>query len=134
MTRPLSMEVVLVAIFLAVALSGLSLAQEGEELEYSWGEVSSVSSDKIVVKEYDYETDKEIEVTYEVDPKAEFKGVGSLKDVSVGDAVEIEYSVVDSKKVAKIIDVERLSSEEEEASSETYQQELEHLPEETPEE
>lgn len=87
--------------------SGISLAQEEEELDYSWGKVSSVSSNQLVVTEYDYDSDEEVDVTYTVDPKAELKNVESLKDIKVGDSVDIEYVVIGGKKVAKIITVEK---------------------------
>lgn len=117
---------------LAVALLlyqmySLSLAQEAEkteeaeEVEYSWGTVSSLSTNQIVVKEYDYDSDAEIDVTYVVDPSVKLKNVDLLKNIAVGASVEIDYVTKDGKKVAKVISVEP-SYEEEYTPSETPQE------------
>ena len=122
---------VLVLGFLMCSVSDISLAQEEEELEYSWGTVRSLSSNKLVVTEYDYDSDEVVDVTYTVDPKVDLKNVDSLKSIAVGDGIEIEYVVIGDKKVAKIITVEKPSYEEEYTPSETYEEESEYLPEET---
>lgn len=87
-------------------------AEEEIEAEYSWGVVSSISADQIVVTEQDYETDKEVAVTYTVNPETKLKNVDSLKDVKVGDSIEIDYVVKDGKNMAKIITIEKPSIEE----------------------
>lgn len=115
---------------LLCSVPGISLAQEVEELEYSWGKVSSVSSEQIVVTEYDYDADKEVDVTYTLDPEVELKNVESLEDIKVGDSVEIDYVVKDGKRVAKIITTVEEPSEEEPTPSETYEEEPEYSPEE----
>lgn len=130
MKRYLVVAAVLVLGFLMCSVSGVSLAQEEEELEYSWGIVSSVSSNQIVVTEYDYDSDEEVDATYTVDPQADIRNVESLKDIKVGDSIEIDYVVSAGKKVAKIIAVEKPSYEEEYTPSETYEEESEYLPEE----
>ncbi len=129
MKRYLVVAVVL-ALGLVFSVSGVSLAQEEEEAEYSWGTVSSISSNQIVVSEYNYDTEENIDVVYTLDPKMELKNVNSLKDIAVGDSVDIEYAVRDDKKVAKVITVEKSSQEEESTPSETYEEEPEYSPEE----
>ena len=86
--------------------SNISLAQEEEELEFSYGVVRSLSSNELVVREDDDEG-KEVDVTYVIAPKVELKNANGLKDIAVGDSVEVEYVVKDGKKVAKIITVDR---------------------------
>ena len=130
MKRYLEIAAVLVLGFLMCSVSGVSLAQEEEKTEYSWGKVSSASSSQIVVREYDYDSDEDVDVTYTIDPKAELKNVDSLKSIAVGDSVDIEYVVKDGKKVAKVIAVEKSSQEEESTPSETYEEEPEYSPEE----
>lgn len=130
MKKYLVFTTVLMLNFLICSVSGVSLAQE-EETEYSWGTVSSVSSNQIVVSEYDYETDENSEVTYTLAPNTEFENVDSLKDIAVGDNVDIEYVVKNGKKVAKTITVEKSSSEEESTPSQTYGEEEGFSPEET---
>lgn len=132
MKRYLAVAAVLTLGLVVCFASGISLAQEEEkETEYSWGTVSSISSDQITVKEHDYASENEVEVTYTIDPKVELKNVNSLKDIAVGDSVDIDYVVKDGKKVAMIIDVEKPSYEEESSyeeeytPSETYEEELE---------
>ncbi len=131
MRKYLGIAIVLMLGFLMCSMPGISLAQEEEETEYSWGAVSSVSSNQVVITEYDYDSDEGLEVTYTVDPNAELKNVDSLKDIAVGDNVDIEYVVRNGKKVAKIITVEKSSSEEEYPPSQTYEEESEYSPEET---
>lgn len=100
--------------FLICSVSGVSRAQEEEETEYSWGTVSSISSNQIVVSEYNSETEENSEVTYTLDPNTKLENVDSLKDIAAGDNVNIEYVVKNGKKIAKIITVEKSSSSEEE--------------------
>ena len=103
---------VLMLSFLSVLICSTIFAQE-EEMEYSYGTVAAVSSNQIKVVEYDYYEGVDIEVTYAVDSQTEFNNVGSLEDISEGDAVEIEYIIKGNKKLAKIIDVEATSPEDE---------------------
>ena len=125
-----------VAAVLALGLliyPGISLAQEEEveeKLDYSWGIVSSISSNQVVVIEYDYDTQEDINVTYTLDPKVELKNVESLKDIKEGDNVVIDYAIKDGKKLAKIITIEEPSYEEEYTPPETYEEEPEYYPDE----
>jgi len=112
MKRYLVIATALVLGFLMCSASGTSLAQEEEEIEYSWGRISSVSSNQIVVTEYDYDSDEEVDVTYIVDLKTKFRGVVSLKEIKIGDSVSIDYIDTGGKKVAKVVDVERSTEEE----------------------
>lgn len=129
MKRYIMGAMVLAFLFLMCYISGVSLAQE-EEVEYSWGRVSSLSSNQIIVKEYDYESDEEVDVNYAVDPEVKIENVNSLKEITIGDSVGIDFVVRDSKKVAKVIIVEKSSYEEEYTPEEEYEEE----PEETYEE
>jgi len=83
-----------------------------EETEYSYGTVSSISANQIVVKEYDYDSDTESDVTYEIDPAVTLEGVASVSEIAAGDTVDVEYIVKDNKKVAKILSVEKESMPE----------------------
>ena len=86
--------------------SNISLAQEEEELKSSYGIVRSLSSNELVVRQYDDEWE-EVDVTYIIDINVELKNVDAVKDIAVGDSVKIEYAVKDGEKVAKIITVEK---------------------------
>ncbi len=111
--------------------SGISLAQEEaeEELGYSWGIVSSVSSKQIVVTEYDYDTYEDVNATYTLDPKVSLKNAESLKDIKEGDDVEINYAIKGDKKVAKTITIKKPSYEEY-TPPETYEEESDYSSEE----
>jgi hypothetical protein len=122
MKRHIIGAAVLALLFLMCYGSGVSLAEE-EELEYSWGKVSSLSSNQIIIKEYDYESDEEADVTYAIDPKVEIKNVNSLEEITVGDNVGIDFVVRNNEKVARVIIVEKSSYEEEDTPEETYQEE-----------
>lgn len=117
--------------FLVCYMSGAPLAQE-EELQYSWGKVSGLSSSQIIVKEYDYESDEEVDVTYAVDPEVKIENVNALEETAVGDSVGINFVVKNSEKVAKVIIVEKSSYEEEYTPSQTYEEEPEETYEEEP--
>jgi len=118
--------VVLLAFGLLIgAVVPVSLAQEEvapadapaavaeDETDYSFGTVKSVGTDQIVVSEYDYEADKDVDVTYAVDASAQLENAASLKDIVAGDNVEIDFVNQDGKKVAKLISVEKPIAEEE---------------------
>lgn len=125
MKKYLIAALAVIVVLLAVFKWDLLSAQE-EELGYSYGTViSSISSDhqiKIIVREYDYEKEEEVDIAYTIDPKVELEleGVASLKDIAVGNSVEIDYIVRDGKNVAKVIFVEKSSQEEDYTPTETY--------------
>ena len=126
MQRYLVVAAVSVLVLLMCYVSGVALAQGGEEIEYSWGTASSISSSQIVVTEYDYGTEENVDVVYTVDPDVELKNADSLKSIVVGDNVEIEYVVRGGKKVAMVITVEKTSYEEENMPLETYEERAEY--------
>jgi hypothetical protein len=114
MRKYLAVTTVLLLALAGCFISSLSYAQEDEEAavvveetEYSYGIVSSVSANQIVVKEINYDTDEETDVTYSIDPAVKLEGVESLTDIAAGDMVDIDYVVKDDKKIAKIISVEK---------------------------
>ena len=76
-----------------------------EALEYSYGVVNSVSATQLVVTEYDFETDADVTVTYELNDKTELT-VASASEIKVGDDVEIDYKLENGKKVAVWVGIE----------------------------
>ncbi|MDO9463899.1 MAG: hypothetical protein Q7J67_01165 [bacterium] len=107
MNRHLVMATGLALSLLMCFVSNISLAQEEEELESSYGIVRSLSSNELVVRESNDDEGEEVDVSYIIDTKVELKNVKVLEDIAVGDSVEIEYVIRDGKKVAKIISVEK---------------------------
>ena len=80
-------------------------AGQEREPEYAFGTAKSVEGDKLVINEFDYDTGEEKEAAYETDAKTEYDNVASLKEVVVGDEVDIDYLVKDGKKMAVAISV-----------------------------
>ncbi len=58
-----------------------------------------------MINEFDYDTGEEKEASYWVDSKSEYDNVASLKEVTVGDEVDIDYLVNGDKKVAVAVSV-----------------------------
>ncbi len=112
-------------VFLICFLCGVSPAQEEEKeaLGYSYGTISNVSSNQIVVIEYDYDTGEEAAVTYTVDPDVKLYNADSLKDIASGSSVWVDYVVRKGEKVAMGIELKQLSDEED---AEEPSQELEY--------
>ena len=106
MNRRLIIAAGLALSLLMCFVSNISLAQEEEELKSSSGIVRSLSSNELIVRQYDDEWE-EVDVTYIIDINVELKNVDAVKDIAVGDSVKIEYAVKDGEKVAKIITVEK---------------------------
>lgn len=104
-------------ILFANSLPIVSLAQE-EETEYSLGTVKSISSGRIIITEYDYDTEEEINVTYTITPNVKLDNVKSLKEIAVGDDVWIDYVIKDGKKIAVGIEVRKPSYEQTDYSEE----------------
>ena len=113
MKKILAASVLLLGLLIC-AMPAISQTQEApaEDVLYSYGTVSSVSGNQLAVKEYDYEQDAEVDVTYSVDPAVKFENATSLKDVAAGDIVDIDYVIKDGKKIAKLIIVEKPAAEE----------------------
>ena len=90
--------------------SMLSLAQE-EGMGYSWGEVVKVSPNEIIVSEYSYDLEKEMDVVYKIESDVRLKNIQSINDLEEGNSVEIDYVVVGADKIAKGIILEELFEE-----------------------
>ena len=84
-----------------------------EDVNYSYGTVVSITGDQLVVLEYDYDKDAEVEITYEVPATVEFNNVQALADLKKDDNIEIYYKEVEEKKIAEIIALEILTPEDE---------------------
>ena len=84
-----------------------------EETEFSYGTVKSISDNQMVVSEYDYDTDKDVDVTYNVPTEVTIEGAASLKEIAVGAAVDIDFLIKDGQKTATAITVEKPIEEDE---------------------
>lgn len=74
-----------------------------DDYVYTYGSILKISDTEIVLQEYDYDSDEEKEVFYTIDSTTKVEGVASLKDIAVGDVVELYYSASGDKKTAKLI-------------------------------
>ena len=81
-----------------------------DETEFSYGTVKSAGADQLVVSEYDYDSDKDVDVTYSVPAGTKFENVASAQEIKVGDAVDIDFLVKDGQKVASAITVEKATA------------------------
>ncbi len=87
-----------------------------DETEFSFGTVKIVKENQLVVTEYDYESNADVDVTYQVAPDTEYENVTALKEVTAGDSVDVDYLVVGDQKKAVAITVEKPLTQEEEAA------------------
>ncbi len=102
----------------AAAPAAPAAAVGEEETDYSFGTVKSVTGDQLVVSEYDYESDKDVDVTYTTDPAVKLENANAVADIKAGDSVEIDFVSKDGKKIAKTVSVEKPTEEEAAAPAE----------------
>lgn len=98
---------VIILSVMVISLPYATFAQE-EDAEYGYGTVVKVNESKkeIVVSEYDYDSDTEINITYSVDPNAKFENVDSMGEIKVGDEIGIDYMEDETgRKIAKVISI-----------------------------
>jgi len=99
-----------ITIIAMIALSSIAgIAQEAEpDVEFNYGVVVQVMADanKVTVKEYDWDTDEEIEIVYTVHPEAELVNMDSIKGLKPDTDIDFEY-IIDAKgdRVIKYISV-----------------------------
>ncbi len=100
-------KVLIFGAVLLLALVSPALAQE-EEWDVAFGTVVSAGADRIVITEYDYELEKETDVTYYIDQETRYENIGGPAELNAGDAVEIVYLMKDGKKTAETVKKEML--------------------------
>lgn len=90
----------------------VSPQNEEDEINYSYGVVVSQSPNQIVLLEYDYDRDEEVQVTYEVNAETKVENVESLDKLQKDDNIEIYYKEMDGRKIAVSIEKELLIDED----------------------
>jgi hypothetical protein len=104
------MLVPLVAFGLVLAVNvSVSIAQENNaavaveennnEDKFSFGKVISVNAQEVMVKEYDFAKDADVEVTYTITAETEFGNVNMVTDLAVNDDVVLDYIEKDGKRI-----------------------------------
>ena len=93
-----------VVALMMVCFNSPAMTQEaGEGIQYSFGVVVKVSAKQIVLREYDYEKDQEIEITYMINPETGLNGVASIDEIKANDNVEIYFQEREGQKIAEVI-------------------------------
>ena len=92
--------------------------EDYEEANYSYGKVLSVKPEEIVIQEYDYEKDQEVDVVYLIDSSTEFQNIAASGDLTSGEEVEIYYNVKNGKKMASIITRPQIEDDDTETDNE----------------
>lgn len=99
------------SILMAMAMmSSVVFAQE--TLDFSWGTVIEVSSERIVLEEYNYETEGYVNVSYTLSKDVTIENAASLTDILPGQEVEVGFVVQDQEKIVKTLYVEKDASVE----------------------
>jgi len=83
-----------------------------DEINYSYGVVVSSSPNQIVLLEYDYDRDEEVQVTYEINVDTKVENVESLDNLQKDDNVEIYYKEAEGKKIAVSVEKELFVDED----------------------
>ncbi len=104
----------------------LPQVQGEEELQWIWGEVSSVDLENkvFVVKYLDYETDQEKEIIVNTDERTAYENIKFLEEMKPSDTLSVDYIVAsDGKNIAKNVSIEKpevmpVSTQRAEAASE----------------
>ncbi len=95
------MVVPLFALALAFAVNvPVSFAQENNnEDKFSFGKVVSVNAQEVMVKEYDFAKDADVEVSYTITAETELGNVNAVTDLAANDDIVIDYLEKDGKRV-----------------------------------
>jgi len=70
---------------------------------YSYGTVLKISDSEITLQEYDYDSDVEKEVTYQINAETKLEGLKAVTELVTEDVVEVYYLDQGGQRVAKII-------------------------------
>lgn len=92
-----------------VFLSSSMFAQDPEETDYAFGTVERSSATEIVVNQYDYESDAETTITYQIDPNVEVTNAKDIQSIVKGDSVDVTFIEKNGKKIAVAILIEKLA-------------------------
>lgn len=84
-----------------------------EEDAFSYGSVVRVSGNSVVVSEYDFESNKMMEMTYATGPETVFDDDSDLSQLKAGDDVLLEYSSTNGHRFATGLIRERPEAESE---------------------
>lgn len=95
---------------LPVSQENNAVLAQTSEIQWLWGEVVSVDSQKneITIKYLDYETDTEKEMKVSVDETVVYENVKSINDIKTDDIISVDYAFSpDGRYIAKNISIEK---------------------------
>lgn len=117
------LKVVLLGCFLTL-VSVPAMAQEAMEEEelnfqYAYGTIQEITTDKMVLLEYDFESEKEVEVSYLMDADIVFENFNSIADIKVGDDVDVAFLEENGQKVAALIAIDDSEQDEQDLGTDS---------------
>ncbi len=91
---------------LSLIFSPFLQAQDDLENEYAYGTITNITDKEILLKEYNYEKEEFVEITYQLMPETKVRNTDSIKSILNGNQIEILYQDVDGKKNALVVVLE----------------------------
>jgi hypothetical protein len=85
------------------------------ESEYTFGTVTKISPEELVIREFDDATGDEIEVAYKLNEKTQLENVKDTTEVAAGDYAEIDFVLENGQRVALAVNIEKAEEMEPEA-------------------
>lgn len=83
----------------AVWMSAGWAVAEDANIEYTGGLVISTTDKSVVISDYDYDKDEEVEMEYVLGPDSKIVNAAGLGEVAKGSWVEISYKAEGDKRV-----------------------------------
>lgn len=113
----------LLLILVCISLAYVPAYSQEEDVEYGYGTVVEIKKDsnEIVVSEYDWESEEEVDVTYSIHEDLKIENIDSWKEIPNETYIDIEYVIdADGKRIAKYINAHKTEEiETEEIETET---------------
>jgi hypothetical protein len=112
MTNKILASIVWIFLMFAVVPAVYSAAEDEQsalaqtdlsQFIYSYGTVLKVSDASITLQEYDYDSDVEKEITYQINAETKLEGLKAVSELVAEDVVEIYYLEQNGQRTAKII-------------------------------
>jgi hypothetical protein len=112
MTNKILASIVWIFLMFAVVPAVYSAAEDEQsalaqtdlsQFIYSYGTVLKVSDASITLQEYDYDSDVEKEITYQINAETKLEGLKAVTELVAEDVVEIYYLEQNGQRTAKII-------------------------------
>jgi hypothetical protein len=97
-------KIILLLSFMLFFSNYIVFSQDDDDLvETSYGEIVSISKNTIVIKEYDYDNFRNVNINYVVDENVDLVNFNSLDELKKGDSVDIDYIVKGKTRIAVTI-------------------------------